>query len=508
MPRYVPFPFFLAIAARQLEDTGHDILLLDGVAENISRESFCRKAADFEPELIFVETSTPSLKHDLGVISELRELCPSARIAAGGTHPAALARDLFKAPGGPDFWIAGEYEFSLEALARSLASGVGDSLPPGVISAGNRGVPSADSPDVNALPLPLFDMLPMSNYSDPVCGLPSPGAQSWLSRGCPYGCTFCVWPQVVYNNRRYRARNLDLALNEVELLLDRYKCESFYFDDDTANIGEERMFKLAGAIKRRGLNAYPWAMMARADCMTPRLLEALAEAGMYSVKYGVESSSPKLLNACDKGTRWDRLEEALRRTRELGIKIHLTFTLGVPGETPETMRETIQFALETAPDTAQFSICTPFPGTAFHEQCKEQGWLVSDDWERYLGSAEAVVETPWLNAAALTEGYREAIEVWGRFTTERLELQRKRLKARLLKTVAGGARWHLRGDVSFAGFLVDQAPDLAAAQIKDDSNIDSSTVEVIVSKHDEEKIKRRLLRDKGSRPRMMCLFDA
>ncbi len=506
LPRYIPFPFFLAITASVLREAGHNILLLDGIAENLSMELFHERIAAFEPELIFVETSTPSLAHDLRMMVELRKNCRGAWMAMGGTHPASLAAELFKLPSAPDFWIAGEYEISLKELARALAGGNFQPCMPGIMFEGGKSWKAGDSPDVNALPAPLFESLPIASYSDPVCGLPSPGAQSWLSRGCPYGCTFCVWPQVVYGNRRYRPRRLDLALDEVELLLNRYKCESFYFDDDTANIGEERMIELAGAIKRRGLNSYPWSMMARADCMTPRMLGALADAGMYSVKYGVESSSPALLNACEKGTRWDRLQEALRLTRELGIKIHLTFTLGVPGESPETIQETIQFALKTAPDTSQFSICTPFPGTTFYEQCRKQGWLVSDDWERFLGSGEAVVNTPWLTSKQLQEGYNEALSCWNEFVSRRLLVQQAQLKFRVLEIAAAGSRWHLNGEREFASFLPEQDPALVAMSAGNCA-MDKSVFEVIVSRHDEEKIRRRLLRSGVDAAHILCLYS-
>ena len=148
--------------------------------------------------------------------------------------------------------------------------------------------------NVNSLPAPLYEQLPVANYSDPVCGLPHPCIQTWTSRGCPFGCTFCVWPQIVYNNSgRYRKRDFNKMLDEIEYVIEEYGCEAFYIDDDTTNIGEARMLDLALKIKERGLDQYPWGMMARGDCMNNRMLDALADAGMYCVKYGVESISAK-----------------------------------------------------------------------------------------------------------------------------------------------------------------------------------------------------------------------
>ena len=504
LPRYIPFPFFLAIAASVCKARGHATLLIDAVAENLRQDKLLERLGEFKPGLVFCETSSPSLANDLAFMRELRRRLPDARLACGGTHPPALIPELLSSSDSPDFWIAGEYDFSVAALADALAKNEAPSTVPGLFTAGKTAQP-ATVENVDSLPPPLFEQLPMNNYCDPVCGLPTPGAQSWLSRGCPFNCSFCVWPQVIYGNRRYRARKLENALDEVAFLLRKYACESFYFDDDTANLGEQRMLDLARLIRERGLDQWPWAMMARADVMTPAAIAALADAGMYSIKYGVESISPQLLNACDKQTNLARMADAIRRAREAGIKLHLTFTFGVPGETPETIRQTLAFAMETAPETAQFSICTPFPGTAFYEECRRNGWLVTDDWSRFLGSDEPVVETPWLKAAELRAEYENALQTWRNFCNRRLEARRRKLVEALRSAVASGRAWHLLGDAAFAGFLLD---DELLNKTRDSSETPRpDALNVIVSPHDEEKIFRRLMRrDKAGARKALRLF--
>ncbi|MFH0878419.1 MAG: radical SAM protein [Lentisphaerota bacterium] len=497
LPRYVPFPFFMAIAAQSLKQEGHEVLLLDGVAENSLLPEFFQRLENFHPEVLFLETSTPSLGWDLAIMHWFKRRFPSAILAAAGTHAASLVPALLEKEGLPDYWIAGEYEQALGLLAAALERKTSPEKVPGLITRSHAFSSLARIEDVNRLPAPLFEQLPMSHYGDPVCGLPRPGAQSWISRGCPYGCTFCVWPQVVYGNRRYRQRSIPAALDEVRRLIDAYGCESFYFDDDTANIGEARMKELADSIHQHGLSKYPWSMMARADCMTPSMIDALAGAGLYSIKYGVESSSPELLDACHKGTDLARMRESIRLTKENGIKIHLTFTFGVPGETRETIRQTLAFAMETAPDTAQFSICTPFPGTVFYEDCRKNGWLAGEDWTHYLGTGEAVVSTPQLSAAALQEGYEEACAAWNDFSAQRLEVKRDSLLARLKQSVREGRRWRFMGDREFAGFLWESG-DPALEQARTDSTEDHNAALVIVSRHDEEKIWRGLRRQNPS----------
>ena len=495
LPRYIPFPFFLAIAAAALKRACHEPRLLDAVAEGIGEEAFLREIRDFRPELIFVETSTPSLFQDIALLKRLRAEHPSAALACGGSHAPAFAAQMMERESLPDFWLAGEFELGLAALAEALSGRGSFAQIPGLIRKGEGFAGSMGHvADVSLLPQPLYGHLPMHNYSDPVCGLPSPVAQSWLSRGCPYGCTFCVWPQLIYGERRYRARPLGQALDEVEKLISEYACESFYFDDDTANIGEERMAELARLVTGRGLSRHPWAMMARADCMSGTMISRLAEAGLYAVKYGVESVAPQLLNACSKGTRFEKLEEALSATRKAGVKMHLTFSFGLPGETAETIRQTMDFALSVAPESAQFSLCTPFPGTVFYEECVKNGWLVTEDWTRFLGSGEAaVVSTKQLSSDELLAAYEEALSRWQVFSGKRLLARRSRLRRELLGAIENGRRWIFYGERELASFLFEDGAVIANAEVPQGTG--QGACAVIVSVHDEEKIFRRLLRD-------------
>lgn len=485
----------MAIAASALQQAGHEILLIDGVAEGVLLEKVLGRIKAFSPDLIFVETSTPSLGWDQKIMRELRTLIPKVIMVAGGTHAATLVPQWLADNPVPDYWLAGEYENSLVTLANCLQRELPDDEVPGLISRTHELNMPAHTPDVNALPQPLFEQLPMRNYGDPVCGLPSPVAQSWLSRGCPFGCTFCVWPQLIYGNRQYRARSIENTLNEVEHLIQHHDCESFYFDDDTANFGEARMLALAAAIKARGLHIYPWSMMARADCMTPAAISALANAGLYSIKYGIESSSPALVDACKKGTRLEAMLKAVEHTRYAGVKMHLTFTFGLPGETAQTIRDTTSFAIAAAPETAQFSLCTPFPGTLFYEECRMKGWLATEDWQHFLGSDEAVVNTPLLSCAKLKEEYDSALSRWRNFVETRFTARRKKLIEALKKVVHAGRHWILLGDPDFAEFIWNDpdAKQLQAALAEVDESTGSYQI-VIVSRHDEEKIWRKGMR--------------
>ncbi|MCH2207147.1 MAG: radical SAM protein [Lentisphaerales bacterium] len=493
LPRYVPFPFFMATAGAVLRKNGYKVKILDAVGEDIQLSEAYELIAEFAPDVIFSEASTPSILWDKKVFDDLHAKFPEAIIVSGGSQGVSMIPDLMKESEVPHYWLGGEFDLSLLKLVQVLQGNGELKDVPGLISREINNPPAVVE-DVLQLPSPLYSDLPVKSYSDPVCGLPAPVAQIWLSRGCPYKCTFCVWPQVVFGNNKYRTRHLNDALDDIEDLIYNHGCESFYFDDDTTNVGPKRMIELAEGIKARGLDKYPWSMMARADCMNDAALEALKSAGLYSIKYGVESISEALVNSCEKGTNLKKFRRAIEYTQELGIKLHLTFMFGIPEETEETIQETLDFAMEVAPESAQFSLCTPFPGTKFYKQCEDNGWLITKDWNRFLGSDEAVVSTPWLKAEDLQKGYENAMQQWHQFNLKRLAEKREALLKELKeKTDKEEVQWTLLGDRSFAEFIwQDNDKKLLGKYVNNDQKED--VFRVIISNHDEEKIFRQMQR--------------
>ncbi|MCM8539830.1 MAG: radical SAM protein [Lentisphaeraceae bacterium] len=492
LPRYIPFPFFMATAAAVLREAGYETKIIDAVAQDIKLDKTYSLVEDFKPDLIFAESSTPSLSWDIEIFKELKRRIPGLILVSGGSQGVSLVPEIMSEKGVPDFWLGGEFDHSLLDLVKALESGSPVNSVPGLITEGVNNPPAVVE-DVLSLPSALYSDLPVENYSDPVCGLPSPVAQIWLSRGCPYKCTFCVWPQVVFGNNKYRTRKLEDALDDIEYLIHERGCESFYFDDDTTNVGPNRMIELAEGIKARGLDKYPWSMMARADCMNDKALEALKDAGIYSIKYGVESIAEALVDSCEKGTNLKKFKRAIEYTKELGIKLHLTFMFGIPEETEETIDETLAFAMEIAPESAQFSLCTPFPGTKFYKQCEENGWLTTNDWSHFLGSDEAVVSTPWLSAERLQVKYQEAQNKWHEYNLTRLREKQDALLINLQQLVQDGKNWTLLGERDFAEFIWDGNQSLVN-NFKKDVEPGEEATPVIISKHNEEKIFRRLKR--------------
>ena len=409
---YLPFPFFLAYAAALLKREGFEIALIDSLALELPAGEFLKAVAREKPDLLVAETSTPSLWNDLALLKKLPQ---GVSVALCG--PESNIRDVrfLEKHKRIDYVFTGEYEYTLLELVQKLKGGKDLSEIRGLIFRGNgqykENPPRPLLESLDDLPWPLREGLPMEKYLDTPGGIPTPSVQMWSSRGCPYQCLFCIWPQLMYQSRRYRSRNIVKVVDEMEYLVKTMGFKSVYFDDDTANIGKLRMMEFAREIQRRDLRV-PWAMMARADLMEEDILESLRVAGLTAIKYGVESAEQSLVDNIVKGMDLRKTERMIRFTKAIGIKTHLTFSFGLPGETAETIQKTIDFALDLDPDSLQFSINTAFPGTGYYEDLDRRGHIVSRDFADYDGNFKAMLRTESLTAKDLQKAKKRADAVW------------------------------------------------------------------------------------------------
>lgn len=440
--RYMPFPFQLAYAAAVLERGGFEVRVIDGIAERIPDEAYLDRLDAFAPDLLIHEISTISFAKDMRIIEEARRRRgPGVKIAVCGLHVHAHVPDFLRLHPAADFSLIGEYEQTALELAQRLAAGKPVDDVAGLVYRDRGGTPRANPrrpllKDLDALPWPARHLLPMDAYHDTPGGIPEPSVQMWSSRGCPFRCSFCAWPQIVYGSRAYRARDPVRVVDEMEHLVRERGFKSVYFDDDTFNVGRERVLAICREIERRRL-AVPWAIMARADLMDAEVLRALKRAGLHALKYGVESVDEGILDRCGKEMDLAKTEEMIRLTRRLGILYHLTFTFGLPGETRETIRETLGWCIRMDPDTVQFSVSTPFPGSRFYEELEAQGRIRSREWEEYDGFHHAVVATETLGPEDILAERNAAVRAWDAHVARRN--RRRRLLGYLRPRYAAAA---------------------------------------------------------------------
>ncbi|MFA5369526.1 MAG: radical SAM protein [Candidatus Omnitrophota bacterium] len=418
---YMPFPFFLAYASSLLKKNAFDSKVIDCPAERMDEDAFMDNIRSIAPGLIVAETSIPSFNFDMKVLKGLA--CPGRAIILCGPNSLIYDEAFLKEHSYIDYVLRAEYEFTLLELVRSRLTGGDLRRVKGIVYRDKGRIiktPDREPFDVDLLPWPDRAGLPMEKYLDAPGEMPTPSVQMLASRGCPFGCNFCLWPQVMYRGRHYRARAVKDVVDEMEYLVRERKFKSVYFDDDTWNIGRERILDFCKEVKKRGLHTTPWAIMARADLMDKEVLAELKSAGLWAVKYGVESCAQDLVKRSNKNMRLKDSFRMIAFTKALGIKVHLTFCFGLDGETKETVHESIKQALGLGPDSVQFSILTPFPGTALFELLDKSGRILTRDWSKYDGHYHCVFQPDRLGPGDLEQAKARAYQIWAEYSKKRI----------------------------------------------------------------------------------------
>jgi hopanoid biosynthesis associated radical SAM protein HpnJ len=325
-----------------------------------------------EHDLAVLHTSAPSFAHDVRVAAALKAANPRLRVGFVGAHVAVQREAALAASRAIDFVAGNEFDFTIEEIARDrpLGSVAG-------ISHRANGHP-VRTPE--RMPLENMDALPfvvdvyrrdlvVEHYF--IGYLLHPYVSLYTGRGCRSRCTFCLWPQTV-GGHRYRTRSVEHVVAEIAHARRLFpQVKEYFFDDDTFTDDLPRAEAIARGLGRLGVT---WSCNAKAN-VPEATLRVLKDNGLRLLLVGYESGSQAILNHVKKGIRLDGARAFTRQAKALGIKIHGTFIMGLPGETRETIEETIRFAREIDPDTLQVSLAAPYPGTALYGEARERGWL-------------------------------------------------------------------------------------------------------------------------------------
>lgn len=418
--------------------------LVDAPPHGLTLEQVAPLAADYD--LVVLHTSTPSFAHDARVAERLRAENPRLCIGMVGAHVAVLPRESLEAAPAVDWVALGEFDYTCAEIAagRPLAQVAG-------IAYRERGRVRVTRPrppveDMDALPFVVEVYrrdLEIERYF--IGYLLHPYVSLYTGRGCRSRCTFCLWPQTL-GGHRYRVRSP--ASVEAEMALARRyfpQVREYFFDDDTFTDDLPRAEEIARRLGRLGLT---WSCNAKAN-VPRRTLEILRDNGLRLLLVGYESGNQQILNNIRKGIRLDTAREFTRNARALGIRIHGTFILGLPGETPETIQETIRFACEIEPDTIQVSLAAPYPGTELYRQAQARGWLRGADGGLVdaRGVQVAALAYPGLSQAEI---FHSVDEFYRRFYFRPRKIVA--MMGEMVRDPCGLTR-RLREGVEFLGFL-------------------------------------------------------
>ena len=328
-------------------------------------------------DLAVLHTSSPSFAGDVKVAEALKTENPSLLVGFVGPKVAVEPEPSLLASAAIDFVAREEFDFTIADIAAEhpLASVDGISYR----SENGQVVHNPDRrivEDMDSLPFVVPVYKKHLRPEDYFIGyLRHPYVSLYTGRGCRSRCTFCLWPQTV-GGHRYRTRSVANVLAEAALASQLFpQMKELFFDDDTFTDDRPRAEAIARGLSQLGIT---WSCNAKAN--VPReTLQVMADNGLRLLLVGYESGNQNVLNNVKKGLRVDRARRFAQDCRDLGITVHGTFILGLPGETRETIQETIRFAREVNPHTIQVSVAAPYPGTELYQRAKENGWLPADD---------------------------------------------------------------------------------------------------------------------------------
>jgi hopanoid biosynthesis associated radical SAM protein HpnJ len=391
------YPTWLAQPAALVPDSK----LVDAPAAGLSLADVLPLARSYD--LAILHTSSPSFPGDVQVAAALKRENPTLRVGFVGAKVAVEPEQSLLASPAIDFVAREEFDFTIAEVAegRPLATVNGLTFR----DASGQVVHTPDRTileDMDQLPFVTEVYKRDLRVEDYFIGyLKHPYVSLYTGRGCRSKCTFCLWPQTV-GGHRYRTRSPQHVLAEIALIPKYFpQVQEVFFDDDTFTDNTARAEEIARGLGKLGIT---WSCNAKAN-VPYETLRILRDNGLRLLLVGYESGNQQILNNIKKGIRLDIARRFTRDCRALGITIHGTFILGLPGETRETIQETIDYAKEINPHTIQVSIAAPYPGTHLYQQAKENGWLPDDD-------AASLVDERGVQTSALTYPHLTRTEIF------------------------------------------------------------------------------------------------
>ena len=370
--------------------------LIDAPAAGYSLEEVLPMAQGYE--LAILHTSVPSFAYDVQVAEALKKAYPDMKIGMVGAKVAVAPEEPLPASPAIDFVAREDFDFTIKEVAEGRPYAEID----GLTFRDEKGtvVHTPHRPpieDMDQLPFVTEVYKRDLRVEDYFIGyLKHPYVSFYTGRGCKSRCTFCLWPQTV-GGHRYLVRSAEHVVEEVKLI-QRYfpQVAEVFFDDDTFTDNAPRAEEIARRLGKLGVT---WSCNAKAN-VRYETLKVMRDNGLRLLLVGYESGNQKILNNVKKGVRLDIARQFAKDCHKLGITVHGTFILGLPGETRETIEETIRFAKDINPHTIQVSLAAPYPGTFLYKQAIENGWLQEENSKHLVndrGVQMSALSYPHLN---------------------------------------------------------------------------------------------------------------
>lgn len=397
----------LAMLAAPVIEAGHKVKILDLDIEQ-NPDSYLREEVRNEkPRFVGITFTTPLYGEAKRLALLTKEANPDAILVAGGAHATTFPREILE-ESVFDIVAVGEADFVMRDLLktenRRNIKGLVFKENGGIVETGRAGYID----NLDDLPFPAWQLYDLKKYNKiSLSNRKSPPGYLETSRGCPWGCVFC---NKNIQGRKFRPKSPKRLVDEIEYMLKAGFAEIDVLDD-TFSTDINRAKAICDEIVKRGLK-FPWHPLngIRVDRVDKELFIKMKRAGCYKVSFGIESGNQDVLARIDKGIKLQQVRDAVRWAREIGFETFGYFMIGLPGDTEETIKDTIRFAKELRLDIAKFNITIPLPGTKLFDEWDRSGLIKTKDWGKYnfYSPASELYDHPTLSHESLVGYYKKA----------------------------------------------------------------------------------------------------
>jgi anaerobic magnesium-protoporphyrin IX monomethyl ester cyclase len=399
------YPIWLSYATGVLEQDKFDVRLIDAPAEGYDLKYVLDFCDDFQPNMIVIDTSTPSIINDIRVGEAISARLKNIFVLLVGPHVTALPDESLRQSRVVNAVARGEYDYTVRDVARALDGGTDLRTILGLTYQDRNGeiITNSDRPliqELDALPFvsEVYKRhLKVENYFYSITQYPEVAIIT--GRGCPYYCTYCVWPQTI-TGHGYRKRSIENVADEFEFIAHELpRVKEIFIEDDTLTVDQRRSIALSKELIRRG-NKLSFTANSRADVKF-ETLDQLHKAGLRLVCVGFESGSQQVLDNIKKKIVIDQFFKFRDAARRSKVLVHGCFMAGNPGETHETLKTTLNLAKSLNPDTAQFFPIMIYPGTEAFDWARQNGYMLDENYNQWLtqdGLHRTIVDRPGLTA--------------------------------------------------------------------------------------------------------------
>ena len=404
-----PFQMHMGLAYLVSLVQENNVKILDMDAEGIDFQKFSALIRKEQFDIAGFTVTTPLFFPSLKLAQLVKNYSSGTLVVFGGVHPTVRPYEVLNFD-SVDLVVKGEGEITFKEIVDCLKENKSFLTVAGIAYKEN-GIIKETPPrtlisDLDTLPFPARHLFKNRQYTYPD-SLYKATAPIITSRGCPGMCTFCTSHNIF--GRKFRARGAKNVADEIELLVKQWKIKEIHIWDDNFTAIKQRVFEIRDEILKRNLKvkfAFPNGI--RADSLDREILEALSKMGTYSLAIGVESGSQEILDRCRKGIRLEEVEKIFGLAKKMHFETWAFFMIGLPGDNPDTIKQTIDFAKKIDPDVVKFHILKPYPGSEVYDYLRAKNYILSEDYNRFGIHTPAVHRLEELEPSAILEWQRRA----------------------------------------------------------------------------------------------------